>query len=58
MTAAIKREMRRRAAMEPVIGHIRNGHRMDRNYLAGHRATPSTPSWPLPVTTSASSSTG
>jgi IS5 family transposase len=35
MTPAIKREMRRRAAVEPVIGHIKNGHRMDRNYLAG-----------------------
>jgi transposase, IS5 family len=34
MTPAIKREMRRRAAVEPVIGHIKNGHRMDRNYLA------------------------
>ena len=27
--------MKRRAAVEPVIGHIKNGHRMDRNYLAG-----------------------
>ena len=35
MTPAIKREMRRRAAVEPVIGHIKNEHRMDRNYLAG-----------------------
>jgi len=34
MTPAIKREMRRRAAIEPVIGHIKNEHRMDRNYLA------------------------
>jgi transposase, IS5 family len=25
--------MRRRAAVEPVIGHIKNEHRMDRNYL-------------------------
>jgi IS5 family transposase len=33
MTPAIKREMRRRAAVEPVIGHIKNEHRMDRNYL-------------------------
>ena len=36
VTPAIKREMRRRAAVEPVIGHIKNEHRMDRNYLA-HR---------------------
>jgi IS5 family transposase len=35
MTPAIKREMRRRSAVEPVIGQIKNGHRMDRNYLAG-----------------------
>jgi IS5 family transposase len=35
MTPAIKREMKRRAAVEPVIGHIKNEHRMDRNYLAG-----------------------
>ena len=35
MTPAIKREMRRRSAVEPLIGHIKNGHRMDRNYLAG-----------------------
>ena len=35
MTPAIKREMRRRAAIEPVIGHIKTGHRMGRNYLAG-----------------------
>ena len=33
MTPAIKREMRRRAAVEPVIGHIKNEHRMGRNYL-------------------------
>ena len=34
MTPAIKREMRRRAAIEPVIGHTKNEHRMGRNYLA------------------------
>jgi transposase, IS5 family len=34
MTPAIKREMKRRAAIEPVIGHIKNEHRMGRNYLA------------------------
>jgi IS5 family transposase len=34
MTPAIKREMRRRAAIEPVIGHIKNEHRMGRNFLA------------------------
>jgi IS5 family transposase len=25
--------MRRRAAVEPVIGHLKADHRMDRNYL-------------------------
>ncbi len=34
MTPAIKRQMKRRAAVEPVIGHIKNEHRMTRNYLA------------------------
>jgi transposase, IS5 family len=27
--------MRRRSAIEPVIGHLKSEHRMDRNYLAG-----------------------
>lgn len=40
MTPAIKREMRRRAAVEPVIGHIKNEHRMERNYLAGTQGAP------------------
>ncbi|MEF2072545.1 IS5 family transposase [Consotaella aegiceratis] len=34
-TAAIKREMKRRAAVEPVIGHLKAEHRMERNHLAG-----------------------
>ncbi len=34
-TAAIKREMKRRAAIEPVIGHLKAEHRMERNYLKG-----------------------
>jgi len=36
VTPQIQREMRRRSAVEPVIGHTKNEHRMDRNYLA-HR---------------------
>ena len=36
VTPAIKRQMRRRSAIEPVIGHIKAEHRMNRNYLA-HR---------------------
>lgn len=35
VTPAIKRQMRRRAAVEPVIGHIKAEHLMGRNYLAG-----------------------
>ena len=34
VTPGIKRQMKRRAAVEPVIGHMKNGHRMDRNFLA------------------------
>ena len=34
VTPAIKRIMKRRSAVEPVIGHIKNEHRMNRNYLA------------------------
>ena len=37
LTPQIKRELRRRAAIEPVIGHLKAEHRMGRNYLA-HRA--------------------
>lgn len=36
-TATIKREMKRRAAVEPVIGHVKAEHRMDRNYLKGRQ---------------------
>ena len=35
VTAAIRREMKRRAAVEPVIGHLKAEHRMERNYLKG-----------------------
>jgi len=35
MTKEIRRQMRRRSAVEPVIGHTKSDHRMDRNYLAG-----------------------
>jgi len=33
VTPKIKREMRRRSAIEPVIGHLKSEHRMGRNYL-------------------------
>ena len=35
VTATIRREMKRRVAVEPVIGHMKAEHRMDRNYLKG-----------------------
>jgi IS5 family transposase len=35
VTTVIKRDLRRRPAVEPLIGHMKNEHRMDRNYLAG-----------------------
>jgi IS5 family transposase len=37
VTPQIKREMKRRSAVEPVIGHLKSEHRMGCNYLA-HRA--------------------
>jgi IS5 family transposase len=35
VTRPIRREMKRRAAVEPVIGHLKAEHRMNRNYLKG-----------------------
>jgi IS5 family transposase len=34
LTPTVKRYLRRRSAVEPVIGHAKNEHRMGRNYLA------------------------
>jgi IS5 family transposase len=34
VTPQNKREFKRRAAIEPVIGHLKEHHRMGRNYLA------------------------
>jgi len=50
VTASIRREMRRRAAVEPVIGHLKAEHRMGRNYLKGPEGDRITPSSP-PATT-------
>ena len=36
LTDAIKRQLKRRAAIEPLIGHTKEDHRMGRNFLA-HR---------------------
>ena len=35
VTKTIRRQMRRRAAVEPVIGHVKAEHRMERTYLKG-----------------------
>jgi transposase, IS5 family len=43
--------MKRRAAVEPVIGHLKAEHRRDRNYLKGVPATAPMPCWPPPVIT-------
>jgi IS5 family transposase len=37
VTPQIKRELRRRSAVEPVIGHLEAEHRMGRNYLRFRR---------------------
>ncbi len=62
VTATIRREMKRRAAVEPAIRHVKAEHRMDRNYLKELRsnrpkakATAPTPPSPPPATTSACS---
>lgn len=33
----IKQELRRRCAVEPIIGHLKAAHRLDRNYLKGRQ---------------------
>ncbi len=48
MTPKIKRELRRRSAVEPVIGHLKSDHRMDRNYL-WHREGDATNAVPAAV---------
>ena len=35
VTRSIRREMKRRAAVEPVIGHLKAEHRLGRNHLKG-----------------------
>jgi len=35
VTDAVKRDLRRRSAVEPVIGHAKGEHRMGRNFLKG-----------------------
>ncbi len=52
LTPQIKRELRRRAAIEPVIGHLKAEHRMGRNHLAYHAGDAANAVWPPPVITS------
>ena len=35
MTPQMKKELKRRSAIEPVIGHMKTDGKLDRNYLAG-----------------------
>jgi IS5 family transposase len=35
LTPAMKRELKRRSAIEPMIGHAKNDGRLGRNYLRG-----------------------
>ena len=35
MTPRLKRQLKRRNAIEPVIGHLKSDGRLDRNYLKG-----------------------
>jgi IS5 family transposase len=58
MTSRIKREMKRRSAVEPVIGHLKAEHRMERNISPIARAMRLTPCSQPSATTSASSSGG
>ena len=37
VTATIRRELRRRSAIEPLIGHMKTDGRLDRNFLVGRR---------------------
>jgi IS5 family transposase len=55
---AIKRELRRRSAIEPLIGHLKAEGHLGRCYLKVAPATPPTPSSPPSDTTSAASSPG
>jgi len=59
VTPKIKRELRRRAAVEPVIGHLKSRAPHGPQTISGSgRAMPIMPSSPPPVTTSAASFAG
>lgn len=58
VTPEIKRELRRRAAVEPVIGHLKAEHRMGRNYLWLRQGDAANAVLAAPARTSAASSAG
>ena len=58
MTDAIKRELRRRSAIEPVVGHAKAEHRMGRNFLKGPHGDAANAVLAPPATTSEGSSPG
>ena len=37
LSRALRRKLKRRNAIEPVIGHLKHDHRMDRCYLKGEQ---------------------
>jgi hypothetical protein len=45
VTSAIKRQSRRRSAVEPVISHLKAEHRMGRNYLRHRRGDAARRRW-------------
>ena len=49
VTETIKRQLRRRSAVEPVIGHAKSEHRMAGTISPAPTATPQTPSLPPPL---------
>jgi len=51
VTPQIKREFKRRAAIEPVIGHLKEQRRLAETTLPMPAAMPSTPCSPPPATT-------
>ena len=58
VTPQIKREFKRRAAIEPVIGHLKENHRLAATTSSMPAATPSMPCSRLSATISAASSRG
>ena len=58
VTKTIKRELRRRPAVEPGSGHAKAEHRMGQTTSPEPKATPPTPSSPPLATTSVACSNG